>query len=84
MATTRGSVEERRRLRQQRRQANRVGHVRQRAQRASSNHQLVVVACNAALAASRRVDDDARQALAKAIAEAVERVDTAENQKERR
>jgi hypothetical protein len=99
MAVVKGTPAERRAAREANRQANRVQFVRDRAQRAGSAHQLVVVACNAALAASRRlmagrdVDglsperrrmvNEARSALAKAIAEAVERFDAPESRKER-
>jgi hypothetical protein len=80
---TRGTPEQRREQRRQRRQANRVKFVRDRAQRSGSNHQLVVVACNAALATSRRITDGARRLLAQAIAQAVEAVDHPDNWKER-
>jgi hypothetical protein len=69
--------------RQRDRAANRVRHVRTRAQAAGNGHQLVVVACNAALATSRRVTDDIRRTLAREIASLVERYDTPTNHKER-
>ncbi len=81
---TRGTPAQRAEQREQVRAANRVAHVRGLAASASSGHQLVVVACNAALAASRRITDDARRHLARTIAEAVERADTPTNRKDRR
>lgn len=85
MKRIRGTPEERRDQREQRRAANRVRHVRDRATAAAatSGHQLVVVACNAAQAASRRITDPARRALAHAIAQAVEAADHPSNRKER-
>jgi hypothetical protein len=81
----RGNPEQRRTLREQKRQANRIAWVRERAAAVrGTGHQLVVVACNAALAVSRRITDDARRALARAIAEAVQRLDTPANRKDSR
>ncbi len=81
---TRGTADQRRDQRERVRHQNRVAHVRARAAAASSGHQLVVVACNAAWAASRRITDDARRTLARAIAQAVEAIDTPTNRKEGR
>ncbi len=81
---TRGTPEQRAEQRQQARAANRVNHVRGLASAASSGHQLVVIACNAALAASRRITDAARRDLARTIAQAVEVTDVPTNRKERR
>ncbi|GAA0719686.1 hypothetical protein Drose_05990 [Dactylosporangium roseum] len=80
----RGTPQERREQKARQRAANRVAHVQARAGAARGGHQLVVVACNAALAASKRINDEARMRLARAIAEVVERHDTAENRKENR
>ncbi len=71
MAKLHGTPEERRAQKAARRAANRVGFVRLRAASAGE-HELVVIACNAALAASRRISNSARRSLARAIAEAVE------------
>lgn len=78
-----GTPEQRRAEREQRRATNRLEFVRTRAQRTSSGHQRVVIACNAALAASRRITDNARNQLARAIAEAVQAFDIPTNRKER-
>lgn len=78
---TRGTPEQRREQRQQVREANRVDFTRRRAHAAASGHQLVVVACNAALAASRRLTDPARRTLARTIAQAVEQLDVLNNRK---
>lgn len=78
-----GTPEERRRQKEERRQVNRAQHVVTRANTARGGHQLVVVACNAALAASKRISDEARKRLANAIAQIVEQHDTAHNRKER-
>lgn len=81
-----GTPEERRAAKAQRRAKNQAKFVRTRAtavvQGGKGGHQLVVVACNAALAASKRITDEARQGLANAIARVVEQFDTAENRKE--
>jgi tripartite-type tricarboxylate transporter receptor subunit TctC len=53
------------------------------AHHARHGREQLVVACNAALAAGKRITDDARRALAKAIAQAVEQADVPENRKER-
>ncbi len=71
----RGTPEERRALKEQRRIANRAAWVRDRARAVRGGHQRVIVACNAALAASRRLDDGARSRLAREIAEIVERIE---------
>lgn len=78
-----GTVEERRVKRAQRRDTNRVQHVRDRFRQARNGREVLVVACNAALAASKRITDDARRALAKAIADAVVAVDVPANRRER-
>lgn len=83
MVVVKGTPEERKAARELNRQANRVQFVRDRATRTDSGHQKVVVACNAALAASRRITDDVRKHLAKAIADAVVQADVPENRKER-
>lgn len=74
-----GTPEERRTARVQRRRENQAEFVRNRAATVigehKGGHQLVVVACNAALAASKRITDAARHDLAKAIAVTVERFD---------
>lgn len=81
-----GTPAERRAQKEQRRQQNRAEFVKARAetvvQHGRGGHQLVVVACNAALAASKRINDGARRRLANAIARVVEEHDTAENRKE--
>jgi hypothetical protein len=77
-----GTPAERRQTKADRRRKNQVEHVRTRAQQVVGGHQKVVVACNAALAASKRISDDARRLLAKAIADVVVVFDTAENRKE--
>lgn len=82
MAKLHGSPEQRKQQKAQQRAANRVGFVRMRAASAGE-HDLVVVACNAALAASRRIDNSARKALANAIARAVETYDDPTKRKER-
>lgn len=79
----RGTPAERREQKALRRKANRTNHVTSRAGQARGGHQLVVVACNAALAASKRITNDARLDLAKAIAETVERFDIEANRKEK-
>lgn len=84
MVQPRGTPEQRRVTREQNRRNNRINHIRSRATRAGSGHQLVVIACNAAQAASRRIVDDARRRLAQAIAQAVETFDTPANWKDPR
>ncbi len=74
MAKLRGTPEQRKQQKAAKRAANRVGFVRLRAASAGE-HELVVIACNAALAASRRIDNSARRSLANAIARAVETYD---------
>ncbi len=83
MPKLRGTPEERRRQKADQRLANVTGFVRARAA-AADDHQRVVVACNAALAASRRIDNSARKALAFAIAKAVETFDNPRARKETR
>lgn len=82
-----GTPEERKAARIVRRQENRAEFVTARAAKAvnegKGGHQLVVVACNAALAASKRINDGARQDLARSIAITVERFDTEQNRKEK-
>jgi hypothetical protein len=77
-----GTPEERRDLRRQRRESNRVRHVTSRAQQARNGRELLVVACNAALAAGKRITDDARRDLAAGIARLVEQADVPANRKE--
>lgn len=77
-----GTPEQRKRLKAEKRLANVTGFVRARAA-AAGDHDRVVVACNAALAASRRIDNSARKALANAIARAVETYDDPTRRKER-
>lgn len=77
-----GTPAERQAEKERRRTVNRVKHVTARAGQARGGHQLVVVACNAALAASKRITDDARRRLARALAQTVEQFDTADNRKE--
>jgi glutamate racemase len=81
-AAVKGTPEQRRELRKQRRHANRINHVRTRAQQASNGRELLVVACNAALAAGKRMTDDARRALARAVADVVQAADVPANWKE--
>ncbi|MER7280454.1 hypothetical protein ABT369_39055 [Dactylosporangium sp. NPDC000244] len=85
--TRKGTPEERRAAKALRRDENQIDFVRSRAKQVVANgrggHQLVVVACNAALAASKRINDEARKRLANAIAQLVEQHDTADNRKER-
>lgn len=80
-----GTPEERRLARIERRRENQVDFVRNRANQVvdagKGGHQLVVVACNAALAASKRITDDARGQLARAVVETVERFDIESNWK---
>jgi hypothetical protein len=83
VTSLKGTPEERRQQKAARRQNNRAGHVVARANAARGGHQLVVVACNAALAASKRINNEARKRLANAIARLVEEHDTAPNRKER-
>jgi glutamate racemase len=78
-----GTPAERQAQKSQQRETNRITHVTKRAGQARGGHQLVVVACNAALAASKRITDDARKRLARAVAEVVEQHDIPENRKER-
>lgn len=82
MRHLKGAPEQRKQQKAARRAANRVDFVRMRAASASE-HELVVIACNAALAASRRIDNSARKSLARAIAQAVESFDNPTNRKER-
>jgi hypothetical protein len=82
MAKLRGTPEERRQQKAAKRVANVTGFVRLRAASASE-HELVVIACNAALAASRRIDNSARRSLANAIAKAVETFDNPTKRRER-
>ncbi len=77
-----GTPEQRKQQKAAKRAANRVEFVRLRAASASE-HELVVIACNAALAASRRIDNSARRSLANAIARAVETFDDPTKRKER-
>jgi hypothetical protein len=83
-----GTPGERKAARIVRRQENRAEFVRVRATKVidggKGGHQLVVVACNAALAASKRITDTARRDLATAIAMTVERFDVEQNWKEQR
>lgn len=78
-----GPPDQRRDLREQRREANRTGLVTARAQQARNGRERLVVACNAALAAGKRITDDAGQLLAKAIVDAVLAADVPANRKER-
>jgi hypothetical protein len=82
MPKLRGTPEQRRQQKAERRVANVTGFVRARAS-AAGDHERVVVACNAALAASRRIDPSARKALANAIAKAVETFDNPSRRKEK-
>lgn len=82
-----GTPQERRERKADRRRENRAEFVRARATQVidggKGGHQLVVVACNAALAASKRITDTARRDLATSIAVTVERFDVEQNWKER-
>jgi sugar phosphate isomerase/epimerase len=78
-----GTPQQRRAKREQRREENRVSHVRQRAAAARNGREVLVVACNAALAAGKRLTDDARRALARSIAELVEAADVPDNRRTR-
>lgn len=73
--------EERREAKERRRQHNRLTHVADRVAQARNGRERLVVACNAALAASKRLTDDARRRLADEIVAAVDRFDTTENRK---
>lgn len=75
-----GTPQERRDLKARQRQDNQVNHVRSRASQAQG-HGQVVVACNAALAASRRCGSAADQEqLARMVAETVERFEAERRQ----
>lgn len=62
-----GTPEQRRAARAERREANRTNHVIQRAEQARSGRERVVVACNAALAEAKRNTAAGQVALAAAI-----------------
>ncbi len=81
MVRLKGTPAERRQMKAQVRASNRAAFIRDRAAQAASTHQLVVVACNAAQAASRRLSDEGRRALAYAVAQAVEAADIPANRR---
>jgi hypothetical protein len=80
-AVTGSTVAERRQAREQRRQHNRVTHVAARAKQARNGREQLVVACNAAMAAGKRITDDARKQLAATIIQAADKADVPENRK---
>lgn len=80
-----GSTPEQRRVaREARRAHNRAAHVTMRALRARNGRERLVAACNAALAAGKRMTDDGRQVLAYEISQAVERASNPQDGKETR
>lgn len=79
----RGSPEERRAQKAARREENRANWVVKRLNQVkTSGHQRVVVACNAALAVSRRATDEARKSLAAEIAAVAQKYTAPEYRKE--
>lgn len=80
-AVTGSTPDERAEAREVRRQHNRVEHVKRRVAQAKNGREVLVVACNAALAASLRLTDEARRRLAVEVLEAIQRVDIPQNRK---
>lgn len=74
-----GTPQERRDLRRQRRLENRVQHVRDSVAQATNGRERVVVACNAVLAVSKRITEEARANLARAVADVATDADRPEN-----
>ena len=80
MAKLRGTVEERRAQKAKKRAANQLRHARTLAETSThSGHRMVWAACDAAKACSRRLSETGQRLLARAIAQAVEHINTPEN-----
>jgi hypothetical protein len=83
MVAAKSTPEQRRALKAQKRRDNQINHVRTAAEQAPNGRARIVVACNAALAAGKRITETARHDLARAIVHVVEQADIPENRKER-
>ncbi len=74
--------EDRARARAERTEERRAAHVRALITSATNGRELVVAVCNLALAARKRITEEAQRAMAREIGAVVERYDVPANRKE--
>lgn len=77
-----GTPEQRADLRKQRREGNQASYLAARAAQAKTGRELVIVACNGALAMSKRINDAGRRELARLVIAALDAVNTPQFRKD--